>query len=260
MIKNLIFLSLILIISLFAYNFFYNVVNYKIMQFEKSVADIPVVVVSHNDSLITRLSVKLDSLDFVDNIKISMADTLRKNLIKRYKLEKAKKYLEDSKLPNVLKIFVKKGMFTSYNKTVLAQKLKPYTKEIIIKYNDEIWQETTDKIDFFKRILYNISLIYAGLLGILFIYLRYIFEMMTNPYWIKFAKSGGRYSKRFYSFLLNSFVISLFSVLIAYFAFYPLKVFSPYFNPVNRMIVIYEFAIVLCVNLLTMFLIKRKYD
>ena len=124
-------------IALFAYNIFYNVIDVKINAYQKILDKIPIIVVTDNDSLLYKVSSELDTLNFIDKIYFIMPDTLRKNLIKKYKLETANRYLKNSYLPKLMKIYVKNGKFNSENKTKIASVLKKYKNHFTIKYNDE---------------------------------------------------------------------------------------------------------------------------
>ncbi len=259
MIKYIIFLIAVLTMALIAFNIFTNVINVKVNAYNDVLTDIPIIVVSHNDTILFKISDTLKSFDFVEKTAYTMADTIRKNLIKRYKLEAADKYLNNSDLPNILKIFVKKGKFESDIKIKIADILSKYKENISIKYNDDLWQETRSKIDFLKDFYRKISIVYWLTVVILIIILKVIFENLNAYYWEKYFKSGGLFKGWLLSRVYQSFFIALFSVGLSYLFFIPLKVFSPYFIPANYMILIYEFIGILLVNLISIIFLIRKY-
>ncbi len=260
MIKKILFLVAILTLSLFAYNVFYNVIEVKINAQNELLEKIPIIVISENDTLLYKISSEIDSLNFIEKITYTMADTLRKNLIKRYKLENAKRYLNNSYLPNIMKIFLKKGQFNSESKTLIANILKKYKNEISIRYNDELWREINVRTDFLKSFFSNLSYTYWGIITLLLFFLHYLFEMLENSYWKIFLKSGGHISYWLKKRVLQAFLIAILSVIISYSMFIPLKVLSPYFNLPDKILVLYEFVGILCVNLLSVLILRRKYD
>ena len=260
MTKNLIFLIITFSLAFFAYNIFYNVVEVKKNAYAEALEDIPITVISTNDTLLYEIKTELDSIDFISKINFIMADTLRKNLIKRYKLDVANKYIQNSNLPNIMKIFIKKGEFTSDNKTKIAEKLLKHKDKIQIKYNDYLWEINSYYITFFEDIFKNVSYVYWGIFALVLFYLKHLFELLDKHYWAKYFKSGGSLSRWLKIRILQSFIVSLLIVLIAYAVLYPLKLFSPYFAPIGVKILLYEFAGLFFVNLISILLSKRAYD
>ena len=258
MIKNRIFLILITFIAISAYWGFFNLYSYKVNKLNDSLEKIPIIVISQNDSLISKIKTSSDSLAFVSQSILTMSDSLKNTLINKYNLDNANQYLDESNLPNILKIYIKKGMFTANSKLVIGNTLLHFKSDIIIKYNDIFWTEVNDKILFLQNAMKIITIFFWSIFALIILYLKFIFEKLNAFYWGVFLRGGGNFSERFIQEIIYSILISLIAIILLWVEFYFLKSYSKYVVISDLKYYSMMFGGILLINLISLTFIKKK--
>ena len=258
MIKNKIFLVLIIFIAVSAYWGIFNVYSYKTDELNDSLEKIPIVVVSQNDTLINKIKISVDSLNFVSKSNLTMSDSLKNSLIEKYKLDNASDYLNSSGLPNILKIYIKKGMFTANAKMQIGNMLLRSKNDVVIKYNDPFWAKVNDEVSFLQNAMKMITIFFWGIFAIILLYLKCTFEQLNAFYWKVFLRGGGNFSKRIIQEILYSILISLIAVILVWTEFYFLKSYSNYIVVNSLTYYFMMFGGILLINLISLIFIKKK--
>ena len=258
MIKNRIFLILITFIAVSAYWGTFNVYSYKTNELNSSLEKIPIIVVSQNDTLISNIKTSIDSLDFVSKSILTMSDSLKNSLINKYKLDNAFDYLNSSGLPNILKIYIKKGMFTADAKTNIGNLLLRDKENITIKYNDSLWLQVDNKVSFLQNAIRIIMVAFWGIFAIILLYLKFTFEQLNAFYWRVFLRGGGDFSKRIIQEIIYSLLVSLIVIILIWIEFYFLRNYSNYIVVDSLKYYFMMFGGILLINLISLIFIKKK--
>ncbi|MCB5250245.1 MAG: hypothetical protein LHW49_03700 [Candidatus Cloacimonetes bacterium] len=173
----------------------------------------PILVYSQSITKINSLNDNLSSEPSVSNIEIRTNDTLKSNLIEKYKLQNDD-LMKKSTLPHLMIISLKSKEKDSYFS--LIQRIRTDYSDFLLDYNAQGIEELFNSLENFKLMRKTFLLIISALSFLIVIFAQLFFEKSNMDYWNIYTRAGGDRAKRSKSFLKKFSILYIFGVILSF--------------------------------------------
>jgi len=191
---------------------------------------IPIIAFSNDLPALQAIQTELDSLNYIKETILEKNEKIISEVINNHNLEEVKKFLDETKIPNVLKIYFRGDLFGEKQKYQTMKQLSEITDELA--FNNYNWKVIHRKINLLRKIYQIANIAVIMLLLFIFVFLRIHFEIKRDEFWKIFYAAGGKYNARRHSFILSSLLLCLLPLILSWGAYFGLT----YFKIVNPII------------------------
>jgi len=217
--KGIVFQIFAIIVILTIWNAAHYICFLQKQHYEVLLEKMPIIAFSNDLPKIEKVASVLDSLDYIAKTVLEKNNEIASRIIENYDLKSANKFIDKSKIPNVLKVFFHGDSFNEKQKYETMKMLSEITKEL--NFNDYNWQVVHHKLFLLHKIHRLADAAIILLLLFIFIFLRIHFEINRDDFWKIYFSAGGKYSTRRNSFIVSSLILCFVPLILivgAYFA------------------------------------------
>ena len=210
--KGIIFQIFVIMIILTVWNTVHYIYFLQKQHYEVLLGKMPIIAFSNDLEKIEKAASVLDSLNYISKTVLEKNNEIASRIIENYDLKSANKFLDKSKIPNVLKVFFHGDSFSEKHKYETMKVLSEITKEL--NFNDYNWQVVHHKLFLLHKIHQSADAAIILLLLFIFIFLRIHFEIKRDDFWKIYFSAGGKYSARRNSFIVSSLILCFLPVVL----------------------------------------------
>ncbi len=254
-------MSLIVITAiLFGWLFLDTTLNTYKQESLESFDKYPIIIFSRDTALLAKLSETINDTLFIQSSTLEKRNELSDRLVNKYSLKNAKRYLDVKQLPDVLTIRFNGIAASIEGRKVILTSLGKLSDKVVVRYNEENWQQIVENYSKIDRFIRLINLILIGVVACFVFVVRLLQEKATTESIIRRRRLNPLIGKNRYNIFIETIIYTVVPVgliTLFYFNMFTKNGVNVVFDKVDILVVT---AIYLVANSLVIIFTDRNYD